>query len=352
MYRQIAYKCSNLHTMQVNFESLLKDIKSKKFKPVYVLAGEESYYIDEIVSAIEEHALNADEKEFNQSILYGQDIDSDQLLSECKLYPMMAERRVVIVKEAKSMKGFSKLTAYMKNPVNTTILVLAHKHAKLDGKLQVTNSVVSSEHAAYLISNQKNESDIVPFIQKYAREHEINFEPQAAEYLKEFMGTDLGKIVNEIGKLSILVGPGNQITHLHVLENVGLNREFNIFELQKALAGKNLKRAVTIANYLGNNKNTRVTALIISLFGFYTKGLLLKYETAVLKKSFDEACNTHGIRYGGKDEMQLLMRNYNVAQLKSCIRELGLADLYAKGVNAPNIDEPELLRNLVLKFLY
>lgn len=338
--------------MQVKFESLLSEIKNKKFKSVYVLAGEESYFIDTIVREIEEQVLTPDEKEFNQTIVYGQDVDIDHLLSECKLYPMMAEKRVVIVKEAKSLKGFDKLAAYMKNPIGTTVLVLAHKYKDLDKRLQVTKNIIASDQVAYMESPKMRENELVPFIQKYARANEINIEPKATEYLKEFVGTDLNKLVNEIDKLAILVGPGNPITHEHVLDNIGLSREFNIFELQKALATKNLKRAVAIALQMGNNKNTSIMQIIPTLYTFFSKGLLLKYEMSVGKKSFEDACAASGVSFMQKPDMQDLLRNYNVAQLKACIRELGITDLYTKGINAPDLDEPELMRNMVLKFLY
>lgn len=339
-------------SMQAKFESILSDIASKEFKPVYVLAGEEPYFIDVVVDAIEASVLSPDEKEFNFSLLYGQDIEVETLLSECKMYPMMSERRVVIVKEAKSLKGFDKLADYMQNPVMTTILVLAHKHKDLDKRLQVTKRIIASKEVLYLESNKLRENEIVGWIQKYTKQHQLNMDAKAMEFLKEFVGNDLGKLANEMEKLSLFVGPGNRILPEHVLDHIGLSREFNIFELQKALAAKNLKRSVSIAIQMGKNKNTNILQIIPTLYGFFSKGLLLKYETAVGRKNFEEACAAIGISYMQKPDMQELMRNYTVAQLKNCIRELGMGDLYAKGIQTVDMDEPELMRNMVLKFLF
>lgn len=338
--------------MVVKFESLLKDIRSKNIKPVYVLAGEETYFIDAIVKEIEQNVLTPDEKEFNQTVVYGKDIDVNTLMSECKVYPMMSERRVVIVKEAAGLAGFDKLLPYLKSPIQATVLVIALKYKSLDMRQQAAKVISSSNDIALLEAGKLAERDIVPWIRNYAETHKIQLDIKAAEYLKELVGADLNKTVNELDKLSILVGPENTITHEHVLDNIGLSREFNVFELQKALATRNLKRTVAIATHLGNNKNVSILALLPTLYTFFTRGLLIKYEMGVHKKSFDDVCAQLKIFYSAKSDMQDLVRNYSVAQLKTCIREIGIADLYTKGVNAPDLEEAELLRNMVLKFLY
>ncbi len=337
--------------MVVKYSQLLADLKKKNLKPVYVLAGEEPFYIDAITRYIEENLLTPDEKEFNQTIVYGQDVDVDMLLSECKSYPMLSNFRVVIVKEAKNLKNPDKLLPYVKNPVESTVLVLAHKNKDLDRRLQLTKELEKSEKVALLHSEKERESDVPRWVASYCKDHSIDITQKATEYLSEFLGNDLQKIVNEIGKLRLIVGEGKAIEHEHILDNIGLSKEFNVFELQKAIATRNLKRAVSIAVQMGNSKNTSILAILPTLYNFFTKGLLFKYYMGVEKLSADQTSMKLKLFSIQKNDIIALHQQYSVAQLKNCIREVGIADLYAKGINAPDMDEAELMRNMVLKFL-
>lgn len=337
--------------MVVKYSQLLADLKKKNLKPVYVLAGEEPFYIDAITRMMEDELLSADEKEFNQTVVYGQDVDVDMLLSECKSYPMLSNYRLVIVKEAKNLRNPDKLLPYVKNPVETTILVLAHKNKDLDRRLQLTKELEKSEKVALMHSEKERESDVPRWIASYCKEQHIDITQKAGEYLSEFLGNDLQKIVNELGKLVLIVGEGKTIEHAHILDNIGLSKEFNVFELQKAIATRNLKRAVSIAVQMGNSKSTSILAILPTLYNFFTKGLLFKYYMSVEKLSADQTSMKLKLFSIQKNDIIALHQQFTVAQLKNCIREVGIADLYAKGINAPDMDEAELMRNMVLKFL-
>src|SRR6201998_546230 len=241
-----------------DFNEIMLDLKRKIYKPVYFLHGEEAYFIDEISNYIEQNVLDETEKVFNQTILYGRDTDLSSVVGLAKGFPMMGERQVVIVKEAQTLKDFAKvssdeeggskskkatsdknpLAAYLDNPQPATVLVFCYKYKKLDARSSLAKAIAKQ---AILFESKKLYDNKVPdWIISYLKDKKYAINPRAAALLAEYLGNDLSKIANELGKLFISLPAGSEITIDHIQDNIGLSKDFNVFELQDALGKKDV----------------------------------------------------------------------------------------------------------------
>ena len=236
---------------------IVKDIKKGNLRPIYFLMGEEPYYIDQLADYIADNVLTEEEKGFNQMVLYGRDVSLDDVLSQAKRFPMMAERQVVIVKEAQDMsreillqpdKSKNKLEAYAENPQPTTVLVFCYKYKKLDKRKRVYKEIAKS--GLIFESKKLYENQVGDWIRRVMSGKGYTVEPKAAHMLVEFLGTDLSKINNELEKLRLILPEGSTITPLAVEENIGISKDFNNFELQRAIGEKDVVKAHRIINYL------------------------------------------------------------------------------------------------------
>jgi DNA polymerase-3 subunit delta len=241
-----------------NFDSLSADIKGKVFAPVYFLCGEEAYFIDALCDLMEQYALNDMEKAFNQSVLYGKDLNSRLILETCGRLPMMAERQLVIIKEAQALslkeEEEKQYLAYLKKPVKSTVLVFAWKHGTPDGRKLFGKEM--KKNAVYFESKPLYENMIAPWVKSWLSKKKYKIDEQAAELLVESTGTDISKVVNELEKLIINKQAGATITLDDIEKGVGISKEFNVFELSNALAAKNRTKAYQITNYfVANPKN-------------------------------------------------------------------------------------------------
>ncbi len=336
----------------MKFEDLIQEIRAEKYRNVYFLEGEEPYFIDEIERQLESKILTADEKEFNQTILYGRDTDVSQIVSEARSYPMMAEYRVVIVREAQNISDWDEMSAYFERPTETTILIICHKYKSLD-KRKKTSKVIGANPRCVLFSSAKIRSyEIGAWIKNYCRARNIQMEDAAMEFLAEFTGPEPAKLSNEIDKLILAVGQGVPINREHILKNVGIHKDFNIFELIKALAGKNISRAVKITDYFKENQKAHhFLALAPNLYSFFNKLMLYKYYQAQ-RMSESEIQKTLGIHFGNKEDFMLGNKNYSMPALRKILLEISDADLRVKGVNNGGMDSGEVLRDLVYKILF
>lgn len=336
----------------MKFADIIKEIKAEKYRPVYFLMGEEPYFIDEIEHLIEKKVLNRDEKEFNQSILYGKDITVENILAEVRSYPMMASHRVVIIREAQNIKDWDALDPYFAMPVETTILVICHKYKSLDKRKSTAKVLEKSANCVLFTSEKIKDYKIVEWIRDYCKDNKISIQTRAIDFLAEYIGAEPSKITNEIDKLRLAIGQDTEITHEHIMQNVGIHKEFNIFELNKALAQKNMSRAVKITDYfVQNQKSHSFHGLNPQFYSFFSKLMLYKYHQRFGKKDA-EIATLLGLHYGNKDDYMQAAKHYSLPACRRILLEISDADLRSKGINNVSMDSGEVLRDLVYKILF
>jgi len=335
---------------------IIKDIKARKFKPVYLLHGEESYYIDEVTDYIEDHLLSDAEKGFNQTVLYGKDTDMATVLGAAKRYPMMSDYQVVIVKEAQELKwakeeGSSKeaefVLSYFEKPLPSTILVLAYKYANFDKRKKIYKAI--SKSGLIFQSDVVRDYKIVAWIEDFVKAKGYKIDQQASALMAEYLGTDLSKIANEIEKLMLNVAKEVVINPDLVQKNIGISKEYNVFELQKALAVRNVLKCNQIINYFASNPKANPTVMVLAnLGGYFTK--LLKYHYIPNKA---DAASALGVPPFFVKDYEVAARNYNTGKVFQVISILREYDLKSKGLDSSgNVNDGELLKELVFKIIH
>ncbi|MEY4658288.1 MAG: polymerase subunit delta, partial [Bacteroidota bacterium] len=249
---------------------VLKDIRNKKFEKMYFLHGEEAYFIDAICDALIEHALEDHERDFNQTILYGKDAEVLSLISELKAYPMMSERRLVVLKEAQSFKNLDDLEAYADQPSESTIFVVCHKYKTFDARKKVLKSF--AKNGLVFKSDKVREYHLADWISNHVKTIGYSINSKASMLLAEFLGTDLGRIVKELEKLAILLPPGTTIDETHIELNIGISKDYNVFEFVNAISARNTEKAFKIIQYFEYNpKAADITVIISNLFKFFSQ---------------------------------------------------------------------------------
>lgn len=334
----------------MSFEAVIKDLKSNKYLPVYFLQGEEPYYIDLVSDFIAKNILDEGERDFNQSILYGKEISTQDILNEARQYPMMASHRVVIVKEAQELsRTIANLQDYFQQPTETTILVVCYKYKKLDGKTKIAKDLKSS---GYLFTSEAVRDYKMPeWIIEEGKKRGFTVAPKAAMLMSENLGTDLNKIVKTFDKLSIVLEGDTMIDEKVVYKHVGISREFNDFELQRALAQKDILKANLICTHYGNNpKNHPLVVTVGILYGFFSK--LLKYHVLHGKVSDGELAGKLGVNPFFVKEYAAASRVYSMGKLAKIIAYLREADLKSKGVGNASTSDAEILKELIFKILH
>ena len=325
-------------------KQIVNDIKKGEIKSVYFLMGEEAYYIDAISNFIESTILSEEEKGFNQMVLYGRDVSIDDIVSHAKRYPMMAERQVIIVKEAQDLsRTIEGLVAYVENPQPTTVLVFCYKYKTLDKRKKLSKTM--AKNAVLFESKKLYENQVPDWIRRVLSGRGHTITPKAAQMLVEFLGNDLAKINNELQKLQLIMQPGEQITPQLIEENIGISKDFNNFELQKAIGEKNVKRAFAIMQYFHQNpKKNPLVMTVALLYGFFAK--LLKYHS--LSNKGDAAKVLKVSPYFVKD-YQVAARNYPMKKVSAIISSIRDIDMKSKGVGASNLSQADLLKELLIK---
>ncbi len=325
--------------------AILRDLKARNYKPVYFLCGEEPYYIDIISDYIEANVLDEGERSFNQTVLYGRDVDGGTIAGEAKRYPMMSEHTVVIIKEAQHVKKIEELAHYFANPLQSTVLVLCFKYKTPDGRTDFGKKV--KKLTTYLETKKLYANQLPEWITNYANEQKLRTHPQAAVMLAEFLGNDLSKIANEINKLAINLPAGTEILASHVQENIGISKDYNVFELQTALGQKDILKCNKIANYFGQPGSDAPPQMIIpSLYGYFVKVMLMHKIT---DKS--QAPKVLGVNPFFIKEYEIASRMYNPMKLVGIISTLREYDMKSKGING-SIDNAALYKEMIYKILH
>ncbi|MDC1259914.1 DNA polymerase III subunit delta [Flavobacteriaceae bacterium] len=326
---------------------LITDIKESKIAPIYFLMGEEAYYIDIISDYIESHVLAEEEKGFNQMVLYGKDVSIQDIVSNAKRYPMMAERQVIIVKEAQNLiKTIEQLVDYAKNPQPTTVLVFNYKYKTLDKRKALYKTL--SKSAVVFESKKIYEDKIPSWIQNFLRAKQLTITPKASLMLTEFLGNDLSKIANELTKLELVVGTHKEVTPEIIEENIGVSKDFNNFELQKALGHLNHKKAYQIVNYFAQNSKQHPFVLTISiLYMYFSK--LMKLHT-VRDKNPGTVARALGVNPYFVNEYITASRNFPMKRISGVLETLRIYDTKSKGVGA-NLSPRDLYNELIYNIL-
>jgi DNA polymerase III subunit delta len=335
--------------MAVTYEEILSDLNKRIFKPVYFLAGEEPYYIDLITDYIEEHVLEEAEKSFNQAVYYGEDTSVTSIIETARRFPMMSTHQVIIVKEAQSIKKIEDLIIYVDKPLLSTILVINYKYKILDKRTKLFKALDSQ--GQYFESARLRDYQVPAWIEKYLMAKGIKTDPSASAMLTEFLGTDLHKIVNELDKLIITLPEGKPVITAPLIEkNIGISKDYNNFELQKAIGEKNILKAGMIVNHFANNpRDNPITLSIASLFSYFTKLLTYHYLTDKSKNNVAAVLKVNP--YFVKD-YEVSASKFNVTKTIQVISLLRTYDMKSKGFGDVSSEPGDLLKELVFKILH
>ncbi|WP_074409904.1 MULTISPECIES: DNA polymerase III subunit delta [Aquimarina] len=329
-------------------KQIVSDIKNGNIKPVYFLMGEEPYYIDRISQFIDKNVLAEEEKGFNQMVLYGRDISIEDIVANAKRFPMMAERQVVIVKEAQELsRTIEKLADYVENPQPSTVLVMCYKYKKIDKRKKLYKVV--AKNGVIFESKKLYENQVSDWIRRVLGGAKYTIDPKASQMLVEFLGTDLSKINNELEKLKLIIPSGTQITADQIEENIGISKEFNNFELRKAIGTRNGVKAHLIINYFAQNpKDNPLVVTISLLYSFFSQ--VLQYHGLTDKSQRNVASALKINPYFVKDYSEAA-RNYPMKKVSGIIAYLRDADVKSKGVGATNLPQGDILKELLVKIM-
>jgi len=324
---------------------IVNDIKAGNIKPIYFLMGEEPYYIDKLSDYIEQNVLTEEEKGFNQTVLYGRDVSVEDIISTCKRYPMMADRQVVIVKEAQDLvKTIDKFESYAENPMPSTVLVVCYKYKTLDKRKKLPKLL--DKHGLVYESKKLYENQIGEWIKRVLQGKNYAIEPKAAAMLVEFLGTDLSKINNELEKLQIILPKGSTITAKHIEDNIGFSKDYNVFELRKAIGDRNQLKAYQIAQYFADNPKDNPMVVTTSLvFSFFVN--LLQYHGLKDRNPKNVASVLKVSPYFLKD-YDIALKNYPMKKVSAIVAKLRDVDVKSKGVGANALSSHDLLKEMLV----
>lgn len=351
-----------LKSVKYTADLIFSELKQKIFRPIYFLEGEESYYIDKISDFIEKNVLDESEKEFNQTILYGKDVDVVTLVGECKRYPMMADKQVVIVREAQDI-NFEKTVEiktasgkkddvnlfeeYTKNPTTTTILVVCYKYGSLDKRKSLAKTLANN--TVYFNSEKIKDYKIQEWVESYLKERKQNFEQKVPYFISEHLGNDLTKIENEVDKLLLNIKEKAIITVADVMQNIGVSKDYNVFELQNALMIKDVLKVNKIINYFAANQKEHPVVIIFgSLYSFFSKLIII--HTLSDRSQFNVASKIGVPPFVAKD-YEAASRQYSPNKLVKIIGYLREYDLKSKGIGG-NLLPGELMKEMFFKILH
>ena len=332
----------------MTYEQILSDIHKKNFAPFYFLTGEEPYFIDMISDTIENEALDEADRAFNQIVLYGRDVDVETIANHARSFPMMGERMVVIVKEAQDVKDLEKFEAYLDTIPETTLLVFVYKYKKFDKRKTLAKKI--DKKGVWFESKKLYDSNIPGWIQNYLKADGYSITPKATQMLADFLGTDLHKIANELKKLTIALPKNKSIDDADVERNIGISKDYNVFELQSAIGSRDVLKANRIVNYFGDNtKENPLLVTAISLYGFFTK--LIKLH-CTQDKSQGNLATVLGVAPYFVRDYQTAARNYPP---QVCIRNISILrefDLKSKGYESGDVSEKDLYREMIFKLMH
>lgn len=324
---------------------IINDIKAGNIKPIYFLMGEEPYYIDKLTEYIEENVLQEHERDFNQTVLYGRDVTIEDIIGNAKRYPMMADRQVVIVKEAQELvRTIDKLESYAENFQETTVLVMAYKYKTLDKRKKLVKLL--DKVGLVFESKKMYENQVGTWIQRVLQGKGYSIEPKASAMLVEFLGNDLSRISNELNKLQIILPKGHTISAKDIEENIGFSKDFNVFELQNALGAKNQLKAYKIAQYFADNPKDNPMVVTTSLvFSYFVK--VLKYH-GLKDKNPKNVASVLGISPFFIKDYDVALKNYPMKKVSTIVAGLRDIDVKSKGVGANSLSNHDLLKEMLV----
>ncbi|MDD5185904.1 MAG: DNA polymerase III subunit delta [Paludibacter sp.] len=331
------------------YEQILTDLRKKVYRPIYFLMGEEPYYIDLISDFIQNNVLDESEKEFDQTILYGKDVEISTVVNAAKRYPMMGTKQVLIVKEAQLIKTWDDLIYYLNNPLNSTLLVFCYKYGTPDKRKKWFQEL--GKQAVIYESTKLRDYEIGSWISKYAKSKNVAIDEKGVEMLSEYLGTDISKLVNELDKL-ILTKPANQshITPALIEQNIGISKDFNVFELQNALMNKDVVKSNRIIRYFADNKKSNPMVLVLSqLFKYFSD--LMMYHYLPDKSQGAVASELKINPYFVKD-YQKAAQTFGAWKTMNIITYIRETDARSKGIDNPSADDGDLLKELIYKILH
>tara|TARA_B100001250_G_scaffold25098_1_gene20828 strand:- start:4332 stop:5333 length:1002 start_codon:yes stop_codon:yes gene_type:complete len=332
----------------MNYTEIITSISNKNLDPVYFLMGNEPYYIDKIANAFSHNILTAEEKAFNQVILYAKDTTTAEIIAEAKQFPVGSQKRVVIVKEAQQLKNIELLETYLENPQKSTILIISYKGKSIDKRKKFGKNL--AKKCVVLESNKLYENKIPSWISSYVNENGFTIDNKAIVILAEYLGTDLSNISNELDKIMLVVRKEEQINTQTIEKHIGISKNYNVFELQNALGNKDIAKANQIINYFAKNtKNHHIVPILNSLFSFFQKIIIYHF---LKDKSSQSTASALKINPFFVRQYQNAAQKYSKRDLFIIFEYLKEYDLKSKGVNNKSTNQDQLLKEITFKILH
>ena len=333
------------------FQSIIHDLKSRKFSPIYVLMGDESYYIDQISDYVATHVLSPEERDFNQTVCFGSDVNAIQVTDMARRYPMMSEYQVIIVKEAQNIRSLDALEKYLKNPVKSTILVWCHKNGKIDARKKV---VGLAQTVGVVFESQKLRDYQLPeFIQNYLKQKKVSIDPKSCQMIADHIGADLNRLTSELDKVLISLPSDNlRVTPEIVEEQIGVSKDFNAFELRNAIVQRDVFKANQIIKYFDNNPKAGSLYSFLPLLFSYFQNLMISYY-APQKNTEQGIATALDLRssWGAKDFL-IGLKNYSARKTMDIISKIRDTDAKSKGLDNPNTGVGDLMKELIFFILH
>ena len=333
------------------FQDIMKDLKSRRFSPIYILMGEEAYYIDQITNYIAENVLTPAEQDFNLNICFGADVSAVQVTDMAKRFPMMAEYQVVIVKEAQNIHSLDALEKYLKNPAKTTILVWCHKNGKIDARKKVIS--LAEAHGVVFESKKLKEYQLAGFMQNYLAAKKITIEPKATQMMADHSGADLSRLTSDLDKVALSLSENDKrITPDIVEKEVGVSKNFNTFELRDAIVNRNVFKANQIVNYfISNPKAGSLYSFLPLLFSYFQNLMIVFYSPN--NKSESDIAQILGLKNNwGAKEYIIGMRNYSARKTMDIIAKIREVDAKSKGLNNVSTGAGDLMKEVIFFILH
>jgi len=336
----------------MTYEQIIKDIKAKKYAPIYFLEGQETYFIDEVTKLIEKTVLDEAAKGFNELVLYGKDTDSQTIINTARRYPMMSPYQVVIVKEAQQLReksGVTNLLSYFENPVKSTVLVINYKHKKLDKRTKFAKTF-KKNGIVHLEAKKLYDNQVPAWIEKHLKSKKHGIEQNALYLLAEYLGTNISQIVNELDKMLLNLDKGAKITPELIEKYIGINREYNSFELQRALAYKQSEKAFRIITYFNQNpKAAPLPLLMYSLYNFFSKLYIYHYYAQRTDFELQKILSLSSSFF--VKEYRAAAKNYTIGKVRKNLGLLLKYDLKSKGVDQADNTQGPLIVELTYQLL-
>lgn len=334
----------------VTYESIMRELKARHFSPIYILMGDESYYIDKIADYIAEHVLQPEQRDFNQNIIFGADVNAAQIIDLSKGYPMMADYRVVIVKEAQNLKDTELIAKYLENPVRSTILVLCHKNGTIDSRKRL---IKKADALGIVFESKKmRESDLPNFILSYLKNKNIAIDFKSSVMIADHVGADLNRLISVLEKVLISFPENDrEIDPTLIEKQIGVSKDFNAFELRAALINRDIFKANQIIKYFDNNpKAGSIYSFLPLLFNYFQNLMIAYYAPSKTDNAVAQYLELRG-GWAARDYMSG-MRNYSGKKTMQIISKFREIDAKSKGINNPNTSTGDLMKELIFFILH